>query len=202
MAQAMLPVLHGGGGAGGDRGDVQNRPRGGRGAEDLDRGAQRAQDGLGHVVTGASVPVGRGEVGPRVRPRAVQRRRGRRLQHGRHGEQVAQRLQLPPRPRHPGDGHRLLVRVDPGHHRPRVLPQLDRQPGYPQLVVPPHAQGGPHGLQGPGVHLGSQLPQRQAHRRRPIRAREPVCRGRGGALPPDQASLLRKDGQLLHQHGV
>ena len=79
---------------------------------------------------------------PQVRPRHLLHRRGLRFQHGRDGEQVAQRLQLEVRARRPGHRDRRADEEGAGHHRPRVLPQLVRRqpPTRRQTAAtpPPH----------------------------------------------------------------
>ena len=88
---------------------------------------------------------------PRVRPRPLHDRRRRRLQHGRDGEQGPQRLQLQVRAGQPRDRHRRRLQVDRGDHRPRVFPQLDRQPHHLPRLVPALPQGRPDRLPRPAV---------------------------------------------------
>jgi hypothetical protein len=65
-----------------------------------------------------------------------------RLQHGGHGEQVAQHLQQPPGAGVARDRHRRRLQADRGGGGARVLPQLDGQQGDLPRLVPAHAQGG------------------------------------------------------------
>jgi aminopeptidase N len=53
---------------------------------------------------------------------------------------------------------------DRGGDRPRVFPQLDRQPGHLPRLVPALAQGGADGLSRPGVLRRHDQPGGQAHR--------------------------------------
>ena len=115
--------------------------------------------------------LGRGEVRPRVRPRPLHDLLRRRLQHGRDGEQGAQHLQQPARARRPGDRDRRRLRGDRGGDRPRVLPQLDRQPRDLPRLVPALAQGRAHRLPRPGVLGRHGLARGRADRR----GREPAA---------------------------
>ena len=73
----------------------------------------------------AAMKLGRGHIRPRVRPRHLHDRRGRRLQHGRDGEQGTQRLQLEVRAGQAVDRDRRRLRRHRKRRGPRVLPQLD-----------------------------------------------------------------------------
>ena len=73
---------------------------------------------------------------------------------------------------------------DRGRGRPRVLPQLDRQPRHLPRLVPAVAEGRPHGVPRPGVLERHGLARGRAHRRRRVPAARAVPRGRG----PDGAS--------------
>ena len=87
--------------------------------------------------------------------------------------------------------------------RPRVLPQLDRQPHHLPRLVPAEPEGRPDGLSRPGIQHG--------HGGERDRARGPPDRGRAepapGAVPrrrradgaPGAARQLRRDQQLLHR---
>ena len=97
------------------------------------------------------------------------------------------------------DGDYLAIEVD---HRPRVLPQLDRQPHHLPRLVPALPEGRPHGLSRPGVHLRRALAGRHPHRRRAGAARAPVRRGRGPPRPPGAARGLQRDQQFLHDDGL
>jgi aminopeptidase N len=105
---------------------------------DLDK-TERAME-----VAGGLGGLGRGALRPAARPRALHDRRRRRLQHGGDGEQGAQPLQHQVRPRQSGDGDRRRLRGDRVGGRPRVLPQLDRQPHHLPRLVPAEPEGGPH----------------------------------------------------------
>ena len=59
-----------------------------------------------------------------------------RLQHGRDGEQGPQHLQHQVRAGQPGHRHRRRLRRHRERGRPRVLPQLDRQPHHLPRLVP------------------------------------------------------------------
>jgi aminopeptidase N len=137
-----------------------------------------------HGLAQAGHALGRGALRARVRPRRLHDRRGEPLQHGRHGEQGAQRLQRQVRAGPAGHRHRPGLRGDRGGHRPRVLPQLDRQPHHLPGLVPAEPQGGLHRLPRPGVLRRHGLPRGQAHRRRAHAAGPPVRRGRGPHGPP------------------
>ena len=124
-----------------------------------------------------SMQLGRGRVRPGIRPRRVQHRRRVRLQHGRDGEQGAERLQHEIRAGEAGDRDRRRL---PGHrdgHRARIFPQLDRQPRHLPRLVPAVAEGRPDGLSRPGVLRRSGQPRGEAHRRRARAARGAVPRG-------------------------
>ena len=68
------------------------------------------------------------------------------------------------------DRHRL--RGHRGDHRPRVFPQLDRQPHHLPRLVPALPQGRAHRLPRPGIHRRPALAPGRAHprRARPARA--------------------------------
>ena len=117
-----------------------------------------------------SMNVGRGGLRPRIRPRRVQHRRRVRLQHGRDGEQGPQRLQHQIRPGQAGDGDRRRLPGRRDRHRPRVLPQLDRQPRHLPRLVPALPQGRADRLPRPAVQRRPGQPRREAH---PRRARPP-----------------------------
>ena len=93
-----------------------------------------------------------------------------RLQHGRDGEQGAEHLQHQVRAGQPGHRHRQRLLRYRERGRPRVLPQLDRQPHHLPRLVPALAQGRPDGLPRPGIQHGHgrqrERARRQAHRRR------------------------------------
>ena len=69
-----------------------------------------------------------------------------------------------------GDGDRRRLRGDRIGRRPRVLPQLDRQPHHLPRLVPAEPEGRPDGLSRPGVQHGHGRQRdgarRQAHRGR------------------------------------
>ena len=87
----------------------------------------------------------------RVRPRHLHDRRRQRLQHGRDGEQGAQRLQLEVRARQAIDRDRRRLRGHRERRRARVFPQLDRQPRHLPRLVSAHAQGRADRLSRSGV---------------------------------------------------
>jgi len=87
------------------------------------RGKSR-QDRACHGVAEACHEVGRADLWSRVRSRPVHDRRGQRLQHGRHGEQGTQHLQLGGGADPSAYRHRRSVPAGRGDRRPRILPQL------------------------------------------------------------------------------
>ena len=87
-----------------------------------------------------------------------------------------------------------------GDHRPRILPQLDRQPHHLPRLVPALPEGRPHRLPRPGILLRHALAAGEAHRRRAGLARRAVRRGRGAAGASGAAAGLQGDQQLLHEH--
>jgi aminopeptidase N len=96
------------------------------------------------------------------------------------------------RPRAPGDRDRRRLRGHRGRHRPRVLPQLDRQPRDLPRLVPAHAEGRPDRLPRPASSRADDaLRGGQAHRRTCAAARAPVPRGRGpdGASDPPESYI-------------
>ena len=146
--------------------------------------------------------VGRGHVRPRGRPRLLHDRRGRRLQHGRDGEQGPQHLQHQVRPRPPRHrDRRRLPQHRPGR-RPRVLPQLDRQPRHLPRLVPAVAEGGPHRLPRPGVRRRHLLAPGDAHPGSARPARGAVPRGRRPDGAPGAPAVVHGDLELLHRHRV
>ena len=155
---------------------------------------------LGHGVPQAGDEVGRGAVRARVRPRCVQHRRRVGLQHGGDGEQGPQHLQRRPGAGLARDRHRLGLPQHRAGHRPRVFPQLDRQPHHLPRLVPALPQGGPHGLPRPGVRCRHALRRRAAHRRGAQSQGAPVPRGCRAAGAPRSAQPLHRDQQLLYGH--
>ena len=136
-------------------------------------------DQCGHAMAALeeSDALGRRTLRPGDGPRPLHDRRGGRLQHGGDGKQGPQHLQHQVRagpPRH-RDRRRL-----PGHRprrRPRVFPQLDRQPRHLPRLVPALAEGGPHRLPRPGVRRRHAFARRHPHPGRARPARRPVPRG-------------------------
>ena len=149
-------------------------------------------------VAQARDPLGRGALRPRVRPRHVHDLLRRRLQHGRDGEQGPQHLQQPPGARRSRDRDRRRLRGDRGRDRPRVLPQLDRQPRHVPRLVPAVAQGRPHRLPRPGVLERPQLARRRAHRGGRVPAPRAVPRGRRPDGAQRAARRVPRDQQFLH----
>ena len=140
--------------------------------------------------------------GLRIRPRRVQHRRRVRLQHGRDGEQGAERLQHEIRAGEAGDRDRRRL---PGHrdrHRARVFPQLDRQPRDLPRLVPALAEGRADGLPRPGIHRRPGQPRGQADRRRAAPARGAVPRGCRSARASGAPGQLHRDRQFLHRDGL
>ena len=86
--------------------------------------------------------------------------------------------------------------------RPRVLPQLDRQPGHLPRLVPADPEGGPDGLPRPELQRRHDVAPGEAHPGRAPAARAPVSRGRGPDGAPDPARVVRLDGQLLYRDRV
>ena len=163
-------------------------------------GQDRTRDELADRVD----RVGRGALRPHARPRALHGRGGRRLQHGRDGEQGVEPVQHQVRAGQRGHRHRRRLLRRRKRDRPRVLPQLDRQPHHLPRLVPAVAEGRPHGLSRPGVqhgHDGLAVGARhQAHPRRAVPARGAVRRGRRPDGAPGAPGVVHRDRQLLHQH--
>ena len=161
-----------------------------------DRARDEFADGLGGL--------GRGALRPAAGPGALHDRRHQRLQHGRHGEQGPEHLQHEVRAGQPGHGHRHRLRQHRERGRPRVLPQLDRQPRHLPRLVPAVAEGRPDGLPRPGVQPGPGRrgigPRRQAHRGRARAAHRAVPGGRRPDGAPGAARPVPGDQQLLHRH--
>ena len=88
------------------RGRVRHLLRSARGAVHLLRAAQHRSMRLRHGRTETRHALGRAAVRARVRPRHLHDRRCRELQHGRDGEQRAERLQHLLYPRNPRYRHR------------------------------------------------------------------------------------------------
>jgi hypothetical protein len=99
--------------------------------------------------------------------------------------------------------HRLCEHRERG--RPRVLPQLDRQPRDLPRLVPAVAQGRPDGLPRPGIQPGhgrQPAPGRSSASRTCARcasAQFPKTPAHGA---PGAARQLPGDRQFLHHHGV
>ena len=163
-----------------------------------DRACDELADGLGGL--------GRGALRPVARPRTLHDRRHQRLQHGRDGEQGPEHLQHEVRAGQPGHRHRRRFQQHRKRGRPRVLPQLDRQPHHLPRLVPAVAQGRPDGVPRPGIQHGPGRRRvgagRQAHRGRARAAHRAVPRGRRADGAPGAARPVPGDQQLLHRHGV
>ena len=104
--------------------------------------------------------LGRAALRPRIRSRYFHDRRRLRLQHGRDGEQGAQRLQRQIRAGHAGDRDRRRFRQHRSGDRARIFSQLDRQPHHLPRLVPALPEGRPHCFPRPGVHRGHALARR------------------------------------------
>ena len=163
-----------------------------------DRARDELADGLGGL--------GRGALRPAARPRALHDRRHQRLQHGRDGEQGPEHLQHEVRAGQPGHRHRHRLRQHRVRGRPRVLPQLDRQPRHLPRLVPAVAEGRPHGLPRPGIQPGPGRrglgARRQAHRGRARAAHRAVPRRRRARWRTRCGPTVPGDQQLLHRHGL
>ena len=146
-------------------------------AADLCRARQGTPLRLCHGLAQARHALGRDRVRPRIRSRYFHDRRGLGFQHGRDGEQRPQRLQRQIRARLAGDRDRHRLRADRGDHRPRIFPQLDRQPHHLPRLVPALPQGRTHGFSRSGVFSRSALARGRAHQRRARPARAPIHRG-------------------------
>ena len=85
-----------------------------------------------------------------------------------------------------------------GGDRPRVFPQLDRQPRHLPRLVPAVAEGRPHRLPRPGILERPPLARRRAHRRGRVPAPRAVPRGRGTDGAQRAARRVPRDQQLLH----
>jgi hypothetical protein len=146
--------------------------------------------------------VGRAALRPGDGPRPLHDRRGRRLQHGRDGEQGPQHLQHQVRAGAAGHRHRHRLPEHRPRRRPRVFPQLDRQPRHLPRLVPVVIEGRPHGVPRPGVRRRRAFARGDAHPGSAPVARRPVPRGCRADGASDPARLLRRDQQLLHRHGL
>ncbi len=93
---------------------------------------------------------------------------------------------------------RRRLRGHRGRDRPRVLPQLDRQPRDLPRLVPADPEGGPDGLPRPTVHRRHDQRTGQAHRRREPAAGSPVSRRFRADGASDPSRVLHLDGQLLY----
>ena len=152
--EALVPVRAGRGRPRRARGHASRRRPGRRVAlrDLLDARQPRRAAGTRWTSLQARDALGRGALRPRVRPRPLHDLLRRRLQHGRDGEQGPQHLQQPAAcSRDPDDRDRRRLPGDRGRDRPRVLPQLDRQPRHLPRLVPAVAEGRPHRLPRPGV---------------------------------------------------
>ena len=181
VQQAVLPVRHGGGRPRFHARGLPDDERPDRPARHLHREGPRRAGDLRHGRPEAIDGLGRAALRPRIRPRRLQHRRHRRLQHGGDGEQGPQRLQpqiRPARLRH-GDGRGLCRRRD--GDCPRVLPQLDGQPHHLPRLVPALPEGRPDGLPRPGVLRRRALGAGAADRRGAQAEGAPVPRGPGSA---------------------
>ena len=171
-----------------------------------DRGLRGARQGGSRCLRArrarAVDALGRARLRPRIRPRGVQRRRGFRLQHGRHGEQGPQHLQRQIRARLPRNGDRHRLRQHRSDHRARVFPQLDRQPHHLPRLVPALPQGGPDGLPRPGVLVGRTLAAGAPHRRGALLEGTAILRGCRPPRPSGAADAIPRDQQLLHGDGL
>ena len=202
VAQALVPVRAGRGQPAPPRGHLHDALRARGRARDLGRAAERRPLRARAALAPARDALGRAGVRARVRARRVHDRRGRRLQHGRDGEQGPQHLQREVRAREARHRDRRRVRGDRGGDRPRVLPQLDRQPRHVPRLVPAHAEGRAHGVPRSAVHRRPDVGGGEADPRRGGAAHEPVPRGRRADGAPDPARVVHLDGQLLHRDGV
>ncbi len=142
--------------------------------------------------------LGRAALRPRIRPRPVHDLLRRRLQHGRDGEQGAEHLQQPPGARRPRDRDRRRLPGDRRCRRPRILPQLDRQPRDLPRLVPAVAEGRADRLPRSGIFERHGLARGRAHRRRRVPSPRPVRRGCGADGASGAAGRVSGDQQLLH----
>ncbi|XQU68070.1 hypothetical protein OJJOAM_000801 [Cupriavidus sp. H18C1] len=183
----------------------------GEAAAGLGRTARPRQDAARDGFADPRDPLGRAALRAGARSGPLHDRRRRRLQHGRDGEQGPEHLQHQVRAGQCGDRdrHRLLQYRIGG--RPRVLPQLDRQPRDLPRLVPAVAEGRADGVPRPGIlrrHDGAAGgrrrlgPRGQAHRGRARAAAGAVPRGRRPDGASGAARQLRGDQQLLHRDGV
>ncbi len=112
---------------------------------DLDKTA--ARDGF----AGPLDRMGRGALRPGARSGPLHDRRGERLQHGRDGKQGLEHLQHEVRAGEPRNGDRHRLRQHRSGGRPRVFPQLDRQPRDLPRLVPVEPEGRPDRVPRPGI---------------------------------------------------
>ncbi len=204
VPEAQLPVRAGGRQAGGARAAHQGAQRQGAPAAGLRARRRPRQDRARDELADQLGGVGRSPLRPAARPRPLHDRRHQRLQHGRDGEQGPEHLQHEVRSGQPGHRHRRRLQQHRERGRPRVLPQLDRQPRHLPRLVPALAEGRPHRLPRPGVQPGPVRrrlgARRQAHRGRARAAHRAVPRRRGPDGAPGAARQLHRDQQLLHRH--
>ena len=158
----------------------------------------RPRDGIAEEIDA----LGRGGVRPRIRPRRVQHRRRQRLQHGRDGEQGAQRLQHALCAGEAGNRDRYRLSEYRGRHRPRVFPQLDRQPGDLPRLVPAIAERRADRVPRSAVLGRSGQPGGVPHRQHTHAARGAISRGCRPACSPGAARHLSADRQFLHRDGL
>eukprot|EP00166_Cyanidium_caldarium_P006205 ctg_844.g288 len=204
VAQAVLPVRVGGRKAGG--GDRFVHPRGERppgGPASVRARRRRTVRRPRHGLPEAGHALGRGGVRARVRSGRVQYRGGGRFQHGRHGEQVAQFVQLQVRAGQCQHRHRRRLPRHRGRRRARVLSQLVGQPGHLSRLVPAVAQGGLHRVSRSGVQRGHAAQSGgAAHCGRDAVAQCAVSAGRRPDGAPGASGRVRGHQQFLLGDGV
>ena len=137
----------------------------------LCRARQRGQGRLRDGLAQARDEMGRGDLRPRIRPRHLHDRRGRRLQFRRDGEQGPQHLQRQGAARHSRNRDRRRLCAHRRRGRPRIFPQLVGRPHHLPRLVPALAQGGPHRL----PRLSSSPRDMRSRARQAHRGREGCC---------------------------
>ena len=185
----MLPVRAGRRRTGRAGGQLRHHVRPQGRAAHLRRARQGGPRRLRHGCAQARHALGRAGVRPRIRPRHLHDRR-----------RVATSTWGRWRTRASTSSTTSYVLADPetatdvdyqqrrGDHRPRILPQLDRQPHHLPRLVPALPQGRPDGLPRPGILGRPALAAGQAHRRRAGAARATVRRGCRPARPSGAAA--------------
>ena len=133
---------------------------------DLCRARQGRPLRLRHGQPQAFHALGRRSLRPRIRSRYFHDRRRLRLQHGRDGEQGAQRLQRQIRAGLADHRDRQRLCRHRSGDRARIFPQLDRRPHHLPRLVSALPEGRADGVPRSGIHRRPALARGRAHQRR------------------------------------